>query len=296
MLQQTRVDTVVDYFNRWVSRFPDIDSLAQADLHDVLMHWEGLGYYSRARNLHSAARLVREKHCGTVPSEYDTLRSLPGVGDYTAGAIASIAYNRRTPAVDGNVRRVLSRLFDVAAPNTASVRPIAEELVDPGRPGDFNQALMELGATICTPKSPSCSTCPASDLCLARARGTISVRPGVKPRKQVSHEHINVLVLLHRDSVLLSRRPARGLLGGLWEFVVMREEEVVGQLLGLVTHLFTHKRVSYHVHFKRGRRRTAENERWIPLGELDRYPLSAAQRKIEALLLQKAILTRTGAP
>jgi A/G-specific adenine glycosylase len=148
MLQQTRVDAVVPYYERWLRRFPTVAALASAEPDDVLRAWEGLGYYARARNLHRAARVVREHHHGAVPSEPSALRALPGVGDYTAGAIASIAFGRAEPAVDGNVRRVLARLLDVAAPAPARLRKVAAALVPSERPGDFNQALMELGATV----------------------------------------------------------------------------------------------------------------------------------------------------
>ncbi len=155
MLQQTRVETVVPYYRRWLERFPTVRELADAPADDVLKQWEGLGYYSRARNLHQAARLVRERHGGELPSDPQLLRELPGFGAYTVGAVASIAFGRPLPAVDGNVRRVLARLFDVARPTAAWLQAAAARLVPADAPGDFNQALMELGATICTPRVPA---------------------------------------------------------------------------------------------------------------------------------------------
>ena len=155
MLQQTRVETVVPYYARWMERFPTVAALAQADEQSVLKAWEGLGYYARARNLHRSARMVREKLRGDLPTSASSLRTLPGIGAYSAGAIASIAYGEVVPAVDGNARRVLSRLFDEDGTSDALLRRRAVELLDPDRPGDWNQALMELGATVCVPRSMS---------------------------------------------------------------------------------------------------------------------------------------------
>jgi A/G-specific adenine glycosylase len=180
MLQQTRVDTVRPYFERWMRSYPTIDALADADLDDVLRHWQGLGYYGRARNLHRAARLVRERHDGRLPGDPSALRKLPGIGEYTAGAVASIAFGARAPAVDGNVRRVLARLHGLADPGAAELRRLATALIPAERPGDFNQALMELGATVCTPRSPACGACPLTDWCRAQALGRQEVIP--RPR------------------------------------------------------------------------------------------------------------------
>src|SRR5690606_10745026 len=153
-------ETVIPYYVRWLRTFPDIAALADAPLDDVLKAWEGLGYYSRARNLSAAARVVRERHGGRLPRRYEALRALPGIGEYTAGAVARIACGERRAAVDGKVRRVLARVFDIAEPTPALLRDIAAALVPPDRPGDFNQALMELGATICAPRAPRCARCP----------------------------------------------------------------------------------------------------------------------------------------
>lgn len=283
MLQQTRVEAVIPYYNRWLEAFPDIDALAAADLHDVLKQWEGLGYYSRARNLHAAAGLVRERYNSALPDDFGRLRELPGIGEYTAGAIASIAYNQPQPAVDGNVRRVLSRLYDVAAPTPASVRNRATALLDPERPGDLNQALMELGATVCTPRAPRCVRCPVSDHCLALARGTIEKRPGTKPAKPIPHEHVNTLIRLHDGMVLLAQRPENGLLGGLWEFINAEIAEGA-EHLGDVTHVFSHKRVTYHVFLDRGYIQPAERQRWVRLADVSTYPLPNAQRRILDIL------------
>ena len=223
MLQQTRVETVIPYYERWVERFPDLEALADADEDEVLLAWQGLGYYSRARRLHEGARVVRERYQGTLPPNSEGLRELPGIGPYTAGAVASIAYGEVVPAVDGNVKRVLSRLYDLPNPSPKELQKLAGSLVDPSRPGDFNQALMELGALICTPRSPECHTCPLATECLALDQGTVEVRPSRKPKRPVPEMEVAVLVLAARDEdealhLLLRKRPSTGLLAGMWEF------------------------------------------------------------------------------
>lgn len=219
MLQQTRVDTVMGYYEPWLARFPDVGTLAAASEPEVLKAWEGLGYYRRARNLHAAARVVRERWGGSVPSTSEELRELPGVGEYTAGAVASIAFGEAVPAVDGNVRRVLARWYDVPDPSARWLRHTAGALVDEERPGDWNQALMELGATICTPRRARCDACPVDWACAARAAGTVDDRPARKG-KPAPREAMYALAVLEAPdgSVLLERRPAGGLLGGMWAF------------------------------------------------------------------------------
>lgn len=228
MLQQTRVETVVPYYRRWMERFPDPGSLAAADLDEVLGIWEGLGYYGRARNLHRAVREVVTRYDGEVPSEPDELRRLPGVGPYTAGAVASMAFGEAVPAVDGNVRRVLARLLDAPSPTAGELEEWARALVDPERPGDFNQALMELGSLECTPRSPGCERCPVAGHCAARAAGTQGERPAPRPRKPPPRVDEAVAVLVRSgsdgDEVLLRKRPEKGLLGGMWELPGVRAE------------------------------------------------------------------------
>jgi A/G-specific adenine glycosylase len=284
MLQQTRVDAVIPYYNRWLATFPDLESLASAELQDVLKHWEGLGYYSRARNLHDAACLVRERYNGRLPDSYSTLRELPGIGEYTAGAIASISYNQTHPAVDGNVRRVLSRIFDMPAPHTKAVREVAGRMVDLQRPGDFNQSLMELGATVCIPQNPSCPACPVGTLCRARANGTIADRPGRKIKKPIPTEHVNTLVCTDGDRVWVRQRPREGMLGGLWEFPEVDGLPPGARSLGEVTHVFSHKRIIYRVHTGSPADVSDSAGRWVRIDELKHLPLSTAQRKVERLL------------
>ena len=225
MLQQTRIETAIPYYLRWMERFPTVADLAEADEQSVLKTWEGLGYYSRARNLRRSALIVRERLGGVLPQDSQGLRTLPGIGEYTAGAITSIVYGQVVPAVDGNVRRVLSRLFDLEDPTAASLRKRAGELVDPDRPGDWNQALMELGATVCTPRSPRCTMCPLKGECRALAEGTQELRPVSKHRPRARTVSYAVLAALNPDGeLLLVRRPADGLLGGLWEFPAVEIE------------------------------------------------------------------------
>jgi A/G-specific adenine glycosylase len=211
-----------------MERFPDVGALADAPLDDVLKAWEGLGYYARARNLHRAALQVRDRMDGALPTRASELRDLPGFGEYTSGAVASIAFGEVVPAVDGNVRRVLARLFDEAEPTARWLRERAAALVDPERPGDFNQALMELGATVCTPRRPECNRCPLRAECVARDRGTVAERPRPRRRAGVPDVEIAVAALVRRGSIargggpgeiemLIVRRPDEGLLGGMWE-------------------------------------------------------------------------------
>jgi A/G-specific adenine glycosylase len=223
MLQQTRVETVIPYFERWMRIFPDVRALAGASEHAVLNVWEGLGYYSRARNLYKAAKIVTELHNGEIPRDLDELRKLPGIGRYTLGAIASIAFNMDVAALDGNIRRVYARLFDVHEPADSSAGEkilwkLAGENLPQGQAGDYNQALMDLGAMICVPKNPRCLICPAMELCKARQAGTQEQRPVLKPKRAVPHYVHAAGVIIRRGRVLLAQRPSKGLLGGMWEF------------------------------------------------------------------------------
>ena len=282
MLQQTRVETVIPYYERWLERFPHVDALAEASVDDVLKQWEGLGYYSRARNLHRAAQMVRERHHSRVPSSYEALRELPGIGEYTAGAVASIAFAQPHSAVDGNVKRVLARLLDVETASPIELQQYAQQLLDPTRPGDFNQALMELGATVCTPRSPSCPTCPLRSLCRARRNDTVHLRPAPKQRKRIPEETTNTLVALHRGKVLVVQRPERGLLAGLWEFPSVNRADRYDSI-GTVTHTFTHKRIHYRVYFTGTRVKLAGQ--WVALDALRDLAFSTAQRRVAKLAL-----------
>jgi A/G-specific adenine glycosylase len=221
MLQQTTVAAVAPYFLRFLARWPSVVELAAAPLDDVLTEWAGLGYYARARNLHACARAVVERHGGVFPADREQLKALPGIGDYTSGAIAAIAFGRRAAAVDGNAERVLARLRAIETPLPAAkpaLRALGEELTPPDRPGDFVQALMDLGATICTPRRPSCVLCPWRQSCQALARGIAESLPRKmeKPTRP-SRTGIAFWVVDATGAVLLRRRPEKGLLGGMIE-------------------------------------------------------------------------------
>jgi A/G-specific adenine glycosylase len=269
MLQQTRVETVIPYYQRWLEEFPSLEDLAEADENRVLKAWEGLGYYSRARNLLKAACILVEQHGGELPRNLKTLQSLPGIGRYTAGAVASIAFNIPAPILDGNLRRVFTRLFNISSPlKTAETEKmlwkIAEELLPETEPGDFNQALMELGALVCLPTNPNCESCPLAQECLAHQLGVEESRPVRKAKDPLPHYQVAAAVIEKDRRVLLAKRPPDGLLGGLWEFpggkqegaetfpeTLRREirEELdleieVGESLGTYHHAYTHYRVT----------------------------------------------------
>ncbi|MFW6079632.1 MAG: A/G-specific adenine glycosylase [Gemmatimonadota bacterium] len=322
MLQQTRVETAIPYYERWFERFPDLDALADADEADVLKVWEGLGYYRRARNLHRAAQVVRERHAGELPPDPAELKRLPGIGEYTAGAVASIVYGVPAPAVDGNVRRVLSRLYDLEAPTAAALRDRAAALVPDDRPGDFNQALMEFGATVCVPRAPRCDDCPIADDCLARARKTVAERPKPKASKPLPEDDVGTAVVVSLDGrLLLARRPPDGLLGGMWEFpgAVVRESEstvdaarraaaqvlelgasagaaadttdiatFTAEPLGTVSHTFSHRRHMYHAYrFRLDASRTpgtTSEAVWTAPDALGDYAMPKAQRRLAKLV------------
>ncbi|CAG1014380.1 partial Adenine DNA glycosylase, partial [Anaerolineales bacterium] len=269
MLQQTRVETVIPYFEKWMNLFPDVTSLANASEQEVLNAWEGLGYYSRARNLHKAAKTIAEKFNGQLPRDLTELRSLPGIGRYTVGAIASMAFGMDEPTLDGNLRRVFARLFDVDefADSPAGEKilwELAAQNLPKGEAGDYNQALMDLGATICLPKNPRCLLCPLMEICEARKNSTQDIRPVMKLKKAVPH-HVHVAaVILQRRRVLLAQRPPEGLLGGMWEFPNGRVKENPAKELtkvlymaiklrvkreaelGVIQHAYTHFKVTVH--------------------------------------------------
>ncbi len=308
MLQQTRVETVIPYFQKWMQRFPTIKALARADEQDVLNAWEGLGYYSRARNLHKAAKIVAEKNDGELPQDLDQLRALPGIGRYTVGAIASMAFGMDEPTLDGNLRRVFARLFDVTEPADS---PAGEKLLwglaakhlPKGQAGDYNQALMDLGATICLPRNPRCLLCPLMTICKARIAGTQEERPVLKPKKETPH-YVHAAGIVRRNGrVLLAKRPSKGLLGGMWEFPNGRVEgdPALGlvnalktgyrlkvrrrEALGTVRHGYTHFSVTvYAFRCEPLSVPKGESLRWVRVSELDEYPMGKIDRQIARML------------
>lgn len=318
MLQQTRVETVIPYYERWMQIYPTLEDLAAASQQEVLAAWEGLGYYSRARNLQRAAQMVMIEHGGEVPGSVDELRKLPGVGRYTAGAIASIAFNQDAPALDGNIRRVLSRLFHVSEParSPAGERKLWELAADnlpSGKAGAYNQALMDLGATVCLPRVPDCPHCPLVDNCQAFALGVQETLPVSRSRPAIPHHTVTAAVIWRAGRLLITQRPADGLLGGMWEFpggklkpgedldaCLRREicEELgadikIGGSLGVYRHAYTHFRVTLHA-FRCALKNGAEPAplqvqamRWIELPELPDYPMGKIDRRIANRLLSE---------
>ncbi len=269
MLQQTQVDRVVRYWTRFLERFPTVAELAAADLTDVLAAWRGLGYYSRARNLHRAAKELVARHGGELPRTGEALRELPGFGRYTAGAVGSIAFGLEVPLVDGNVARVLSRALEVEGPPGDRAREdalwsAAAVLVAGPRPGDFNQALMELGATVCLPSSPLCLLCPLQASCGALAHGRVGELPPARKAAQRKRLELAVAVCRHEGDVLLARRPEAGLFGGLWEMPTVElgpsasgdaalerllgKRAAVGPELAVVERTLTHRELVLRLH------------------------------------------------
>lgn len=223
MLQQTRVEAVKKYYTRWIERFPTLEVLAEASEQEVLTYWQGLGYYSRARNLLAGVRKVCAEYGGRMPNDLAAIQSLPGVGDYTAGAIASIAYGRPVPAIDGNVLRIVSRLFcldgDITKQTTKrQVKDLVRKHMSIEHPGDFNQALMDLGATICIPRQPRCESCPVVKLCEAYAQEVQNMLPVRSEKKEPELVELVSGLVLRDGYYLLNKRPAKGLLAGMWEF------------------------------------------------------------------------------
>jgi len=281
MLQQTRVDVVLGYYERWVRAFPTVESLARAPFARVLKLWEGLGYYSRARNLHRAANIVVNKSRGKVPRSARDLLALPGIGRYTAGAIASIAFGERAPLVDGNVARVFARAFgiraDVTKPATRKrLWQLADELLPATNAGDFNQAVMELGALVCTPANPRCEVCPLRRVCEAFACGQQAVLPDRGPRRQRQAVTHDVLLVKRDGRVLLRQRPATGLLAGMWELPPGRSQRP----LLMLRHAIMDKRITLRV-FEGTRARG----RWFTRRQHECVSMPAAHRRALAQLV-----------
>jgi A/G-specific adenine glycosylase len=318
MLQQTQVRTVIGYYGNFIHRFPDLQALAAADQQEVLKCWEGLGYYARARNLHRAARIVCQDHGGRVPDRIEVFRRLPGVGDYIAAAVQSIAFGQAHAVVDGNVKRVLARLACVEAPVNLPAahrrfRALAEKLLARDCPDRFNQALMELGALVCRPESPDCSSCPLEGHCLARRRDLVGRYPLRKKARKVPTHHVAVGVVCKQGRLFITQRAPQGLLGGLWEFpggklqpgedaasACIREiQEETGlrvevvEPLARVHHAYTHFKIRMDVFIcrfagGRVRLRGPVASRWIAMEEIDSYPFPKANHKFLPELRKRA--------
>ncbi|MGB0590072.1 MAG: A/G-specific adenine glycosylase [Myxococcota bacterium] len=311
MLQQTQVATVIPYFERFIARFPDVEALAGASEQTVLGHWAGLGYYRRCRHLHAAAKQIVELHGGELPRDVETLLSLSGIGRYTAGAIASIAYGVPASVLDGNVARVISRLIalELESNSSAGTRALwdaADALLCPEAPSDHNQAMMELGALICSPKQPKCTDCPVYESCAAFATDSATDYPKKRPRRKPTK--VFAVAAMTTDAagrILMGRRPDDGLLGGLWElpggeiapddtrpagvrrWLAERTglQGDVGPRLASVQHIFTHRRLTLEVY--RVATHTAElkaqwytETRWVDREGLASLPLSRLTQKV----------------
>ncbi|MBT0586899.1 A/G-specific adenine glycosylase [Alteromonas oceanisediminis] len=232
MLQQTQVTTVIPYFLRFMQSFPTVQALANADNDAVLQHWTGLGYYARARNLHKAAQLICEQHQGRFPTQFEDVVALPGIGRSTAGAILAIAERQRYPILDGNVKRVLARYFAVEGwPGVSAVSDTlwryADDVMENERPHHYTQAMMDLGATVCTRSKPRCESCPLVEGCLAYAQGQQSAYPGKKPKKETPVRSVTLAIPFYRGSVLMLKRPPTGIWGGLWSFAELQSDETI---------------------------------------------------------------------
>ncbi len=315
MLQQTQVQTVLPYYRRWMEKLPDIEAVNRASEDEVLKLWQGLGYYSRARNIKKGAEAIVAHHGGRIPSDYERLIKVPGIGDYTAGAILSLAYNKKFPIADGNILRVLARVFAVRKPidQEATRKEILkreETLLPDDEPGLFNEALMELGALVCLPKKPLCLLCPLQRLCLARLKGLQEKIP-VKSRK-VKIERVQALALiLEKDRrFLIEKRPLGKIMGGLWEFPewkiknsrdareksreifqkALKVDPVKTRFLKTIKRHYTHFAEDLHVYRAKVKKTPSYFDekgwpkQWVRSEELDGYPFTSAHAKIRDLL------------
>ena len=315
MLQQTQVDTVIPYFRRFLASFPTVNDLAAADIQAVLKQWEGLGYYSRARNLHKAARQIIHDRNGEMPETFDELRSLPGFGPYTAAAVGSIAFDLSEPVVDGNVLRVFTRFWgiadDIRRPIVRNkIRDRLRPFIKETSPGDFNQAMMELGALICRPTKPDCSACPLRKDCVANGEDRVEELPVKTTKAPTPHYEIAVGVIHRKGRILIAKRPQESMLGGLWEFpggkrepdetldvAVVREimeetglKAIVGEKIITLRHTYSHFSITLTAFACRAEPgkaipHAADELKWVRPSDLDSYPFPSANKKIIQAIL-----------
>lgn len=306
MLQQTQVKSALPYYRRFLKAFPTIEALDRAAKGEILALWSGLGYYRRAENLKRAARIIMREHRGQIPRDFTSLRALPGVGPYTAGALMSVAFNQPYPALDANARRVLARIFNVRGEK--DLWDIGSRLVPRSRPGNWNQALMELGATICVARDPNCPLCPIGRFCAASSSGCFQLKLPSATKRRIEKVEWPLAVIQNNKKILLRRRPAGGLLGGLWEVPGGEREKgespeatlsrhlnglgkSVGPLsfVGEVRHSITYRRIQAPVFFishNHKSLRPRSGWRWASLSSLQRYPLSSLSLKAIKLATQ----------
>jgi len=319
MLQQTRVDQATPYFQNFISLFPTVYDLAEAEQQEVLKAWEGLGYYSRARNLHAASKMVVKEFNGKVPESYDEIIKLKGIGPYTAAAVTSIAFNKPNAVVDGNVIRVLTRYYGIeddtrSTKTRRKVQEFANELIDEENPGDFNQAMMELGSEICTPSNPDCQHCPVQSGCVATKMAKTEVIPYKSPAKKKPHHIIGVGIIERErdDKILIALRPNDAMLGGMWEFpggkqkdgesiqkTIERElEEELGvevkaykELMNL-KHAYSHFSITMHAWFctlisGEPKPKESQEVRWVSRDQLQEFPFPKANKVLTERLLKE---------
>lgn len=318
MLQQTRVDQAWPYFERFIGEFPTVFDLAKADQQKVLKAWEGLGYYSRARNLHKAAKSIVTDYDGKLPEDYDEIIKLKGIGPYTAAAITSIAFGKPNAVVDGNVIRVITRYFgigdDIRSTRTIKqVQAHVNDLISDEHPADFNQGLMEIGSTICTPAKPNCLNCPISDGCIASKTARTDSIPFKSPAKKKPHKHIGVgIIQRNDDKVLIALRPENAMLGGLWEFPGGKQEEgesisktverELNEELGVevyafkefmkLKHVYSHFSITLHAYLCKlisgePKPKSSQEIRWVDINELEQFPFPKANKSLTEKLMGK---------
>jgi A/G-specific adenine glycosylase len=319
MLQQTQVSRVITYFHNWIQAFPNVRAVADASQDRILKAWEGLGYYTRAKNIQATAQIICTQHNACLPPDLPSLRALPGIGQYTASAIASLAFNQSVPVVDANVQRVMARILDVHDPiKSASaqntVRNAVQLLIPEGKSGELNQAIMELGALVCLPRSPACSSCPALEFCQSLAVHSVHERPVLPPKGKLTSIQVAAGVLVDKERILIQKRPPQGLMANLWEFpggkllpgegpeqALAREfkEELeldirVEEKIIVIKHSYTSFRVTLHMYWctlaspeQEPVLHAATEYLWSKSEELSQYPFPSADRKLIRILSAK---------
>ena len=306
MLQQTQVKTVVPYYNRWIKRYPSIKSVALADRGAVLKMWEGLGYYTRCRNFHTAAKIVVKRFNGIIPNDWENFSSLPGVGDYTAAAVLSIAFNKPYAVMDGNAKRVMSRILGIknlTSWNLSRINKTLSNIIPEHTPGNFNQSVMELGATLCTPRSPSCNKCPLSFGCKAFKTNKPDYYPKPAAKKRKPHYTIVAGIIWRDNTFFIQRRPEKAMLGGLWEFPGGKVEEgesleaalkreikeecgvvpSIKKRIGAVDHSYSHFSITFHGYhcIENGEKiNKVDHSAWITPDQIDQFPFPKANHKL----------------
>ena len=310
MLQQTQVETVIPYFKNWINKFPTIKTVADAEQESLLKMWEGLGYYSRCRNFHKAANIVVKTHNGKIPNNWEEFRALPGVGDYTASAVLSIAFKKPYPVIDGNVKRVMARILrfrNLTKRNIYRMKKCLIDIISKENPGDFNQSMMELGARICTPKNPKCGLCPVSFQCGAFLVGTPESYPLPIKKKKPPHYEIVAGLIWRGNKFYIQKRGQKGMLAGLWEFPggkVEKDESLEDALrreiqeecgakpkiikkFGTINHAYTHFSITFHGYHcsENGTPiNDLEHSTWIEPGQISEFPFPKANHKLFSLL------------